>query len=524
MQSTYKELEKKIRALEKEIASVKLQNLELNKKSLIHETIFSNLPLFIMIIDFQGNVEDMSALLLKSTGLNLEKENPIKGGELLKCIHHQDNPEGCGFGPHCKTCEIRRTIQNTINTGESHYKVEAELISFDRIIGKRILLLSTALLKQSDKKIVVLIEDITEQKKFETALTEQTDFLNALIETISNPIFYKNSDGRYTGCNKSFENFTGMKRSDIIGKTVYEIGPKKLAHKYHQKDQQLFENPGTQHYEWKIGTPGGKIRDVIFDKATLHDVNGNVTGLVGVISDITERKHAEDLIRKLSQMLMQAQERERQMISCELHDSIAQNLSTLKLYFARILVDQPSLAEKLREQRADISQLIDQIIMDVRNLAYDLRPPSLDHLGLVHALEVFCEEFAAKNKIDVNFHAVGIDGITISPEMEINLYRLVHEALSNVQKHASATRVVIKFVGAYPHIILRIEDNGKGFDLKDRERSMINEKRMGIWSMKERANLLQGRMDIHSQLNRGTKIVIKLLLKDKKKWMGKNRL
>ncbi len=98
------------------------------------------------------------------------------------------------------------------------------------------------------------------------------------------------------------------------------------------------------------------------------------------------------------------------------------------------------------------------------------------------------------------------------------------EALNNVQKHAAATRAVIKLVGAYPYIILRIEDNGKGFDLKERERSMIKEKRMGIWSMKERANLLHGRMDIHSQLNRGTKIVVKLILEDKRKWMGKNRL
>jgi signal transduction histidine kinase len=312
-----------------------------------------------------------------------------------------------------------------------------------------------------------------------------------------------------------------MKRADLIGKTVYAIGLRELADKYYEKDKQLFENAGKQHYEWKIETPGGVIRDVIFDKATLHDASGNVTGLVGVISDITERKHAEDLIHNLSQMLMQAHERERQMISCELHDSVLQDLSTLKLYFARMFVGKSSLAEEI--ERAKISQLIDRTIMELRNLAYDLRPPSLDHLGLVHALEVFCEEFAAKNKITVDFHAVGIEGITMSSDMEINLYRLVHEALNNVQKHAAATRAVIKFVGAYPYIILRIEDNGKGFDLKERERSMIKEKRMGIWSMKERAILLQGQMDIHSQLNRGTKIVIKLILEDKRKWMGKNR-
>ncbi|MCD4677500.1 MAG: PAS domain S-box protein [Desulfobacula sp.] len=367
-----------------------------------------------------------------------------------------------------------------------------------------------------------IVLDIWERKLAEKALREQKDFSNALLETISHPIFYKDPHGRYTGCNKAFENFMGKLRSEIIGKTVYEMWPGEIADKYSTKDAELFKKPGKQRYEWKVKRTDGELRHVIFDKATLHDTFGKVTGLVGVISDITEQKQADELVRDLSQMLMQAQERERQMISCELHDSIAQDLSTLKLYCNRLFEDQSSPESDIKGSPADVSKLIDLTITMVRDLAYNLRPPSLDHMGLVHALEVFCEEFTENNDIMVDFQAAGIHESILNSETQINIYRLETEGLNNIRKHAAASEAMIRLVGAYPNIILRIEDNGKGFDVKERERSIGNEKKMGLRSMKERVNLLQGQMSIHSQLNKGTKIVIKLPLKDKQKWIKKS--
>ncbi len=524
MKPTYEDLEKKVRSLEKRIGRQSFQHAALKDQEITQAAVLSNIPMFMMIADPQGGVEKASNLLLEFAGIGPKECEGLMGGEVLRCIHHLDDPKGCGFGPWCDTCKIRQTVLNTIETGTPHFKVEAKFSSLDEPKGTKHLLLSTVLLRHREKKALVFIEDITDQKISKTALKEQTDFLNALIETITNPIFYKDSDGYYTGCNKAFEDFTGRPRSDIIGKTVYDLGPKEIADKYYEKDRELFENPGKQRYEWKVKTPGNSIREAIFDKATLHDVNGNVTGLVGVISDVTERKHSEDLVRKLSQMLIQTQERERKRISCELHDGIAQNLSTLKLYCTRMYGDQVSLNKNIKDDLNNISDLIDQTVKDVRDLAYDLRPSSLDHLGLVHSLEVFCEEFSKKHNIVIDFQSAGLKGLSMAPEMEINLYRLVHEGLNNVRKHAKATKAVIKLVGAYPHIILRIEDNGRGFDVKKRERSMIREKRMGLWSMKERANLLQGKMTIHSQVDKGTRILIKLLLEDEREWTQKNGL
>ncbi|MFH2091547.1 MAG: PAS domain S-box protein [Pseudomonadota bacterium] len=511
---TYTELEKKIRSLEAQINQEQMLDKTAGKKEMLQASILSKTPLFMMIVGAQGNVEMVSNALLEFTGQTPETYVGLRGGAFLKCIHHLDDPKGCGFGDLCKTCKIRQTVQHTIDTGTPHYKVEAELVSMDNPMEKRNLLLSTALINLPEKKVLAFIEDITEQKIIGTLLKDQTDFLNALIETITSPIFYKDLHGHYKGCNKAFEDFIAKPRSDIIGKTVYDMGPKELADQYHKMDQWLFKNPGKQSYEWKVKTSDGVYKEVIFDKATLHDEFGNVTGLVGVISDITDRKHSETLVHNLSQMLIQAQERERQMISCELHDSIAQNLSTVKLYCNQIFGDPACLNKNTKACLSNMLALIDQTVTEVRDLAYDLRPPSLDHLGLVHALEVFCEAFSEKNNIAVDFQAAGIKGLTQISDMEINLYRLVQEGLNNIRKHAAATKAIIRLVGAYPHIILRIEDNGRGFNVKEKERLMINEKRMGLWSMKERVNLLQGEMTIHSQPGRGTQITIKLVLQD----------
>jgi signal transduction histidine kinase len=99
--------------------------------------------------------------------------------------------------------------------------------------------------------------------------------------------------------------------------------------------------------------------------------------------------------------------------------------------------------------------------------------------------------------------------MTLGSLVEINVYRLVQEGLNNVRKHAQARRVKVTLVGVSPNIILRIEDDGKGFDVRARERSINGEKRLGLRSMKERVNLLQGQMTIDSHPGKGAKISIK---------------
>ena len=142
--------------------------------------------------------------------------------------------------------------------------------------------------------------DITELKLAEQSLREREAFQNLLMDTIPSPVFYKDRQGRYLGFNKAFEAFYGKSKDQLVGKSVFDIAPPELAKIYHEKDAGLLEKPGTQIYEAPMQDAAGHLHDVVFHQASIVDAQGEVTGLIGIILDITERKRAETEILNLS--------------------------------------------------------------------------------------------------------------------------------------------------------------------------------------------------------------------------------
>lgn len=141
-------------------------------------------------------------------------------------------------------------------------------------------------------------QDITERKQAEIALQESLRFIQDVIDTIPYPIFYKDVKGIYQGCNKAFETLLGLSKEEIIGKSVYDTYPRELADKYSAMDQALFDHPGVQVYEYSLLHADGTKHDAIFNKATYNDANGQLSGLVGMIIDITERKKMEEALQE----------------------------------------------------------------------------------------------------------------------------------------------------------------------------------------------------------------------------------
>ncbi len=148
-------------------------------------------------------------------------------------------------------------------------------------------------------RIAGIAEDISDRKTAESALQSQFRLLQTLIDTIPNPIFYKNLRGVYLGCNRAFENYLGTKRDRIIGKTIHEVAPQ-LSDSYDDDDRILQQTGGSQVYERAVQCADGTRRDAIFYKAIFPDVNGQPQGIVGTILDITERKQTEaEVLRTL---------------------------------------------------------------------------------------------------------------------------------------------------------------------------------------------------------------------------------
>ena len=142
--------------------------------------------------------------------------------------------------------------------------------------------------------VSIAVIDISERKKVEESLKETSAFLNTLLNAIPVPLFYKDTDGRYIGVNKSFEEFFGKTHQELVGKSVFDISPRDLAEFYHAKDLELFHSPGAQVYDSQVKDTHGAVHDVVFHKSTFSDPQGHVLGLIGVVLDITERKRAAE--------------------------------------------------------------------------------------------------------------------------------------------------------------------------------------------------------------------------------------
>jgi PAS domain S-box-containing protein len=168
-------------------------------------------------------------------------------------------------------------------------------------------------LTDEEPSLLVIVQDISEQRiealfrlRAEEKLKTHDLFVSTLLDTVPIPIFYKDAQCRYLGCNKAFRAFTGLNDEQLIGKTVFDIAVPENAIRYDESDKELLANPGSQSYEWKVVGSDGSLRTVVFNKATFSDANGEVSGIVGAIQDITGLKELQDCMSQAKEAAEQA--------------------------------------------------------------------------------------------------------------------------------------------------------------------------------------------------------------------------
>jgi signal transduction histidine kinase len=239
----------------------------------------------------------------------------------------------------------------------------------------------------------------------------------------------------------------------------------------------------------------------------LREERSLIDAVADLIGRIVAQRRAEERMRLLSQELIMAQENERQRIARELHDHLAQDLSLARADLERLGCGLPENGP-WRGQTATIVERLGAAVRSIRDLAYGLLPPGLTELGLVETVLTHCEDFSLRHGIAVDVFADGLNGVDFDFDTQINIYRLIQEALTNVRKHAKASRVVIRMLGSYPHLLVRIEDDGCGADLERGLGQVSGAKRMGLWSMRERVRLLGGSIAFRSKPGQGLTIRI----------------
>jgi signal transduction histidine kinase len=201
--------------------------------------------------------------------------------------------------------------------------------------------------------------------------------------------------------------------------------------------------------------------------------------------------------------LVEIQESERHYISRELHDETGQALTSLMLRLGMLERDLQrgiSVADRV----AELKHTVEEVLADLHGLAMELRPASLDHVGLVPALRQYAERMTDRHGLIVDFGAIGLDEVRLPPEMEITIYRIVQEALVNIVQHAQATHVDVIVERRPDRVQVIIEDNGLGFDAA----AAMYSGRLGLLGMRERAEMLGGHLIIDSAPRAGTTVVM----------------
>ena len=152
--------------------------------------------------------------------------------------------------------------------------------------------------EELENRLKQLLAERSRYRKVEAELKRSLRFTESMLTAIPMPIFFKDAQGRYQGCNPAFTEIMGVTHQELLGKTVQELWPSEHADVYHQKDLDLVHNPSSQVYEFEIKDKNDTIRPVIFYKNVCHDEHGNATGIVGGFLDITDRKHIEEELKK----------------------------------------------------------------------------------------------------------------------------------------------------------------------------------------------------------------------------------
>jgi PAS domain S-box-containing protein len=332
--------------------------------------------------------------------------------------------------------------------------------------------------RQTIRSLAVSI-DVTERNKAERALKEakealsiyskdlesqvrkRTREISGILQYTPAVVHIKDADGKYTMVNSRFEELFGIRSSDVRGKTDRDFLAPNIADQFFKNDDRVLREKQSLQVEESI-VIGGDAFTYLSIKFPLYDGKKRVTGVCGIATDITALKKAQERLRRLSASIMTNQEKERAYLARELHDELGQVLTALRMEAVWIRNRVQDSDANASARALTMCKLIDTTIEEVRGLAIRLRPGVLDHLGLVEAIEWYTTDFEKRSHITCVFkHENG-------PEIRGNIataaYRVTQEALTNVARHASASRVKVTMSFSGDELKITIKDNGKGFD------------------------------------------------------------
>jgi PAS domain S-box-containing protein len=237
--------------------------------------------------------------------------------------------------------------------------------------------------------------------------------------------------------------------------------------------------------------------------------NDHPVAIQTIARDVTEERRLRDNLQFYILEITQAQEEERKRIARELHDETAQGLAALAFHIEGITRYSKQLPGEVVERLEQLLRETESLMEGVRRFSHELRPGLLDHLGLVPAVEWLTAETSVTGGIDASLKKAGKER-RLSPQVELVLFRIAQEALSNARRHSEATRVEVQIEFTPEKVRLEVADNGKGFELPKMLGELAARKKLGILGMQERARIINGSLSVQSEAGKGTTVSIEV--------------
>lgn len=343
--------------------------------------------------------------------------------------------------------------------------------------------------------------DITWRKEAEQAMRRREHEFRALADNVPALFAYIGRERHYRFVNKRYEDVFGRTGEEIMGMTMRELlGAEGYMAVRPFVDQALEGQPVS--FEYRLPVSGAGERWLAAQYVPDRDEHGLVTGMFVLQTDITKQKSSELQLRELSGRLLTVQEEERRRISRDLHDDVMQRMGalTLDLYSLASLTSSRDLGVSSQLGACGVSA--EQLTTDLQRMAHQLHPSVLEYVGLEVAMREHVHDFAVRTGLSAEFMARDVPK-NIPLEQATCLYRVLQEGLQNVQKHASATTVLVRLLWTGQGLGLCIHDDGRGIEEIN---GAVRRQGLGLGSMAERVGILKGTFRIRTKPGEGTEI------------------
>jgi two-component system sensor histidine kinase UhpB len=453
-------------------------------------TLIDHLPDSIYVKDTQSRFIITNRAELSLIGAKTEEETIGK-----TVNHYLDNKSAV---------EHMKNDKKLLETGTALINQEEYVVNKNGEI--KWLLTTRVPLQEDDERIIGLVgisRDITDRKKIEESLRVSNERFNIVSKATNDAIWDWDLRNESVFWNDAMFQLFGYRPTEIDKKTWWE-------EHIHPEDRDRVVSKVTKHIkngieswqdEYRFICADGSVKHVFDRGFILLDNDQQPYRMIGAMMDITERKKLQDELaaqslarqRQVTEATILAQEKERADIGRELHDNINQILTTTKMYLDMALTEADIREELMLKSHQNISSAIEEI----RILSKSLVPPSLGDIGIKEAITEMINNLNISQKIDIKLRTSGVNKLQISGNVQLTVFRIVQEQVSNILKHSKATEAEIKLVASKNELSVSITDNGVGFDPRKRMKGI------GLMNITSRAEVHNGRVEVISSPGNG---------------------